>query len=128
MEVFDFLNSINNTKKNLYKEDSSADKVYVPFLINKALSYFLDTALHANFMNCNSHISKQMQYEYYLHTVRKGKRYSKWYKEDPNDDTINIIKKYYDCSDKKAKEYSRILTKDQINYLRGQINTGQNIK
>lgn len=127
MELFDFLNSINNNKKNLYQQDSNADKVYVPYVINKSLSYFLDTVLYANFMNTMGHLPKRMQYEYYLYSVRKGKRYSKWHKEEPND-AIDIIKQYYECSDKKAREYATVLTEDQINELRSQLNTIKNIK
>ena len=127
MDVFTFLNSINTNKENLYKKDPNVDKIYVPYVINNSMSYFLDTALYANFMNLNAHISKKMQYEYYLHTVRKGKRYSKWYK-DNSDDTIEIIKQYYDCSQKKAREYSRILSKEQVDSLRKQLNTGGNVK
>lgn len=128
MDVFDFVNSINNTKKNLFQEDPNVDKIYVPFIVNNSLSYFLDTVLHANFMNRMSHISKRMQYEYYLHSVRKGKRYSKWHKFDSKKDDLEFIKQLYDCSDKKSREYLNILTKEQLNQLRQQFNTGGNIK
>ena len=35
MNVFDFLNSINYTKKNILEEDILLEKQYVPFIINK---------------------------------------------------------------------------------------------
>jgi hypothetical protein len=128
MDVFDFVNSINNTKKNLYTEDQNVDKIYVPFIVNKALSYFLDTVLHANFMNGMPHISKKMQYEYYLHSIRKGKRYSKWHKFDSDLEELEFIKQLYECSDKKAKDYLNILTKEQLAQLRHQFNIGGNMK
>ena len=125
MDVFDFVNSINNTKKNLYKEEPNSDKYYVPYVVNKAFSYFLDTVLRANFMNMRPSLPKKMQYEYYLHSVTKGKRYSKWHKNDKNEDAIEVIKKYYECSDKKAREYITILSDQQIEELRSQLNIGK---
>ena len=51
MELKDWLNSINLTKKNLIDEDASIEKEYPPFIINKCLSGHLDTVLFANEMN-----------------------------------------------------------------------------
>ena len=54
MKPFDFINSINFTKKNLMRNtdnDELAEKGYVPFITNKTLSYFTDTLLYSNEMN-----------------------------------------------------------------------------
>ena len=48
MKPFDYVNSINFTKKNLMKNtanDELALEGYAPFLTNKTLSYFTDTIL-----------------------------------------------------------------------------------
>lgn len=81
MNVFDFLNSINYTKKNILEEDILLEKQYVPFIVNKYLSYFPDTLMHSNQMNKLSFISKKDQYEYFINAIRKRKRYSKWKKK-----------------------------------------------
>jgi hypothetical protein len=129
MEIFDFLNSINDNKKNLMNVDPGCERVYVPYIINKSLSYFPDTLFEANMMNFYNNISKKMQYDYYLLNIRKKKRFSKWHKEKTTDsDDISIIKQYYGYSDKKAVEASKILTKEQINHLKNALNTGGNIK
>jgi hypothetical protein len=129
MEIFDFLNSINDNKKNLMNVDPGCERVYVPYIINKSLSYFPDTLFEANMMNFYNNISKKMQYDYYLLNIRKKKRFSKWHKEKTTDsDDISIIKQYYGYSDKKAVEASKILTKEQINHLKKALNTGGNIK
>jgi hypothetical protein len=127
MDVFDFLKSINNTKQHLYEKDPDVDKIYVPYVINKAFSYFLDTALHSNFINSMPHLSKRMQYDYYFYTVKKANRFKKWPKLE-NVEDVEVIKTFYDCSEKKAREYLQILSKDQIESLRQQLNTGGNIK
>jgi hypothetical protein len=129
MEIFDFLNSINDNKKNLMNVDPGCERIYVPYIINKSLSYFPDTLFEANMMNFYNNISKKMQYDYYLLNIRKKKRFSKWHKEKTTDsDDISIIKQYYGYSDKKAVEASKILSKEQINHLKKALNTSGNIK
>ena len=44
-ELKDWLNSINQTKKNLIDEDPSVEKEYPPYIINKCFSVHLDTCL-----------------------------------------------------------------------------------
>ena len=69
------LNSINFTKENL-AEDPEAIKSYPPYIINRCLSGHLDCILFANEMNKNHQLSKDMQYSFYLNTLRKKKRFS----------------------------------------------------
>ena len=58
---FDFLNSINISKKNLIREDGRGASEYAPYLMNKGLSQFPDTIIQANEMNFRCHMDKQMQ-------------------------------------------------------------------
>ena len=46
MTPFDFLNAINDTKKDLF-QDPQADKDYNAFMVNRGLSLFPDTVLYA---------------------------------------------------------------------------------
>jgi len=123
MNVFDFLNSINYTKKNILEEDILLEKQYVPFIINKYLSYFPDTLMHANQMNRVFFVSKKDQYQYLIGAIRKRKRYTKW-KKKPDDllkeISIKNIMEYFQCSYKKAEEYYGFLNqnqKDSINAI-----------
>ena len=61
MNPFQYLNSINTSKKDIM-EDDIAEKVYAPFMINRSLSYFYDTVGMANVMNRFHHISNKLQY------------------------------------------------------------------
>ena len=47
-ELKDWLNSINQTKKNLIDEDPSLEKDYSPYIINRCLSGHLDCVLFVN--------------------------------------------------------------------------------
>lgn len=129
MDTFDFLNTINDTKKNLMNIDPGCERIYVPFVINKSLSYFPETLFESNMMNFYNNLSKKMQYDYYLLKLSKKKRFCKWHKDKTtNIEEIQIIKAYYGYSDKKAIEASKILSKNEIETLKKLLNTDGNIK
>lgn len=115
MNVFDYVNSINVTKKNLMRDsenDELMEKEYVPYVVNKSLSYFTDTLLYANEINQYGFLDNKMQYEYLLYSVRQGKRFSKWAKKDSSV-VIDSISRYYQVNKKRAEEYALILTDQQ---------------
>ena len=115
MNPFDFVNSINTTKVNMMRgteNDALAEKGYSAFVTNRALSYHTDTLLYANEMNRLHDLPDKMQYEYLLHSVRKGKRFSKWAKKDMT--VIEKVAKYYQCNYKRAQEYMELLPESEI--------------
>jgi hypothetical protein len=122
-ELKDWLNSINNTKKNLMNEDPTSIKDYPPYIINKCLSGHIDAILFANEMNMNSHIDKDMQYAFYLNTLRKRKRFSPWIRKDKVTD-LEYIKKYYGYNNEKALQALKILNKEQIDFIKKRLDTG----
>ena len=79
MKPFDFINSINFTKKNMMRgteNDDLAEKSYVPYITNRTLSYFTDTLLYANEMNrFASTLDSKLQYEFLLNNERFTTRY-----------------------------------------------------
>ena len=123
MELKDWLNSINFTKKNLIEEDPSEIKDYAPYVINRCLSGNLDCILFANEMNKYSFLDKDMQYSFYLNTLRKKKRFSPWLRKDKVTD-LEIIKQYYGYSNEKASNALKILTPEQISYIKQRLETG----
>jgi len=117
MKLFDYINAINSTKKSLLDtEDEQVEKGYVPFFVNKTLSYFPDTILQSNEINQRAQLDKKMQFDYLLHSIRPRKRFSKWLKKT-NPASLEIVKKHYGYSNKKALEVLDILTKDQVKEL-----------
>ena len=76
MELKDWLNSINQTKKNLIDEDPSIEKEYPPYIINRCFSGHLDAVMFANEMNKYNFLPKKMQYDFYINTLRTKKRFS----------------------------------------------------
>jgi len=117
MNLSEVLNSINHKKESIMDEDHLAEKEYVPFVVNKCLSYFSDTIFHVNEMNLRPDMDKKMQYDFLLQSVRKRKRFSKWMKKDKSDD-LQLVIDYYNVNKKKAEEYIEILGEDGIETLR----------
>ena len=123
MELKDWLNSINQTKQNLMDEDPSLVKEYAPFIINRCLSSHIDTVLFANEINMNSHLDKDMQYSFFLNTIRKRKRFSPWLRKDKVQD-LECVKRYYGYSNEKASQALKILSKEQINFIKQRLEIG----
>jgi hypothetical protein len=93
MELKDWLNSINQTKKHLIDEDPSLEKEYPPYIINRCFSGHLDTLMFTNEMN------------------------------DKIKD-LDYVKRYYGYSNEKAKQALKILTKEQLNFIKSKFDTG----
>lgn len=120
---FDYLKSINETKNDIMKDDFD-EKEYNPFIVNKGLSLFPDTILYANDVNMYHQMPNRAQYRYLINSIRKGKRYAKWPKKDGLHNDIELISEAFNLSYTKAKEYLSILSDDDINEIRKQLETG----
>ena len=122
-ELKDWLNSVNINKDNLIEEDPEAISSYPPYIINRCLSGHLDTVLFANEMNKYSNIDKDMQYSFFLYTLRKRKRFSPWLKKEQIED-LDLVKKHYGYSNEKAKVAVTLLTKTQLETIRNKHDMG----
>ena len=122
-ELKDWLNSINFNKDDLTEDDEYTIKLYPPFIINKCLSGHIDSVLFANEMNKYHFLDKDMQYKFYLNILRKRKRFSPWIRKDKVSD-LDIVKQYYGYSNEKARQVLRILSTEQINYMKQRLDIG----
>ena len=123
-ELKHWLNSINFTKENLFEDEPEAK--YPAFVVNKCLSGSLDSVLFANEMNKSHHLDSKLQYDFYLNSLRKKKRFAPWLKKGKVED-LDAIKKYYGYSNEKAQQAMNILTKEQVKYIKQKLNTGGRI-
>jgi hypothetical protein len=105
------------------EENPDIIKEYAPFIINKCLSGQIDTILFANEMNMNHQLDKDMQYSFYLNSLRKRKRFSPWLRKDKVTD-LECVKQYYGYSNEKASQALKILTKEQINFIKKRLDIG----
>lgn len=120
MTPFDFVNAVTFTKKNLIQDDPECVKAYVPFIINKALSYHLDTLLDANTMNLNAHVAADLQFAFYLHSLRKARRFSKWAKPDESEE-LKAVAQFFRFGPEKAKQALAILAPEQVKLIKAKM-------
>ena len=126
MNPFEYVKAINNTKKDIMVADI-AEKEYNSFMVNRSLSNFQDTVLFANLMNINHHIDGRLQFDFFINTIRKKNRFSKWLKP-LNYEDLGVIKEYYGYSDEKAKSVLLLLDNKQIEELKKRIYKGGRTK
>lgn len=103
--------------------DDEAIKQYPPYIINRCFSGFMDTVLYANEMNIASNLDNKMQYDFYINTLRKRKRFSPWLKKDSLKD-LELVKQYYGYSNEKAKTALGLLTKEQLEFIKSKLDKG----
>ena len=116
MNPFDYVNDINYGKKNIINNSENpelAEKLYPPYLVNKAFSQFSDTVRLANEMNIHHQLDKKLQFDFLINIIRNKKRFSKWAKKQ-DDERIELVMQYYDYSYDKAVQVLPLLSDDQI--------------
>jgi hypothetical protein len=121
---FDFLNAINDTKKDLLTEDPQTESSYVPFMVNRGLSYFPDTIMFANEMNQHAGVPKRWQFDFYRIGIAKKKRFSKWHKKDQSTEEIKLVMQEYNYSASKAAAALELLKPEHIKELQEKYSVG----
>ena len=115
--------SILQTKKSVINDDID-QKDYVPFVVNRALSFHMDCILYVNEINVHPGMDKDMQYQYLLNTIRPMRRKFQPWQKTETDKNLQYVKEYFKYSNSKAKEALRILTDEQITDIRIKIDKG----
>jgi hypothetical protein len=123
IELKDWLNSINFTKENYCIDDPTTVKNYPSYIINKCLSAHIDCILYSNEMNMNHQLDKDMQYAFYLNSIRKRKRFSPWIRKEKISD-LECVKSYYGYSNEKASQALKILNRTQLNFIKKKLDIG----
>lgn len=122
---YDYLNAINFTKVDMFAENErEAEESYVPFIVNRSLSYTVDTLAVADTMNQMAHVPKKTQFRYLLQTVPKKKRFSKWSKPGPN--RLDIVMEWYKCGRATASLYASLLNDSDISDMEKKLNKETN--
>ena len=119
---FDFVKSVSYDKKDLMV-DEVEEKAYQPFLVNKALSYHQDSVFLVNEMNIRHSTDNRLQYLFFINTLRKRQRFSKWHKPYESK-KLDTVKNYFGVSSKVAKEYLELLNEKQYRELKESMKLG----
>jgi hypothetical protein len=79
--------------------------------------------MFVNELNQYHFLPKKMQYDFLINILRVKRRYSPWLRKDKIED-LDIVKRYYDYSNEKAQQALRILTKEQLTFIKSKFETG----
>ena len=67
------------------------------------MSAHLDCIMFANEMNLNAHLVKDLQYQFYLNSIRKKKRFFRARKDKIKN--LDVVKSYYGYSNEKQSKH-----------------------
>jgi hypothetical protein len=104
-------------------EDPSSERGYPAYIINRCLSGHVDCILFVNEINKYHFLSKKLQYDFFINSLRKKKRFSPWLHKDKIKD-LDYVKQYYGYNNEKAQQALRILTKEQLSFIKSKFETG----
>jgi hypothetical protein len=136
LSFFDFLNAINGGPSSPNLMDGclaesgegatpdSPDRAYVPFMVNRGLSYFKDTVMFANEMNRYAALPSKMQYDFLRNGIRPRKRFSKWGKRADDTADVQLLMKHYTCNAERAREVIAFYPEEELAKLRKQYDRG----
>jgi hypothetical protein len=79
--------------------------------------------MFANEMNKYNFLPKKLQYDFFINTIRNKKRFSPWIKKEIIKD-LDYVKNYYGYSNEKAQQALKILSKEQIDFIKSKLETG----
>ena len=123
VDLKDWLNSINHSKKNLIDEDPDVEKKYPAYIINRCMSGHLDAIMYANEMNLYHNLNSKLQYDILLNILRSKKRFSPWVKKEELKN-LDYVKRYYGYSNEKAKQVLPLLSKEQLTFIQEKLERG----
>lgn len=121
LTVFDFLKDLSEKKADIL--DESNESLYSPWIVNRFLSMDATTVMYANEMNTRNFLPKRLQYDYYLKSIKKNRRFFKYVKENEQEN-LDVVREYFGYSKNKAKEVISILSEADITYMKTKLNKG----
>lgn len=119
---FDFINAITHGKNNLMVDDWS-ERQYEAWMVNRGLSFGSDTVIQANEMNSRPHLDRKLQFDFLINIVRPKKRFNKWIKAEKTE-AIDIIKEYYEYSNRQARQVVSLFDDHQLELLKQKLQKG----
>lgn len=121
LSPFDILKVISEKAEAPPRDE--VERAYVPYVINRSLSYHMDTALLANEMNRRHWLPPLAQFDFLCGTVKKGKRYAKWIKQE-DEDNLELVCEYFNCSKTEGRDRLRLLNEEQVKQIIKSMNKG----
>lgn len=122
-KIWEYVDALSYKKDRSVLEDPQFAKEYIPFIVNRALSYHQDAVLVANAMNERPWMDAASQFLHLLNSLAARKRFSKWVKATVSDDAKSVAE-YYGCSIRHARNIVDLHTKTQLSIIRSRLEKG----
>lgn len=88
-------------------------KDYPAFMTNRILSYNIHTIHFSHAMSKMSCLDKDIQYDFYMRAIPKGKKFFEYKKSTPDSELVKMLMHKYSCNVAVAEQYAGLLTEDQ---------------
>lgn len=127
MNLFDWLNQITYTKQPWDKFTEEEKNEFNVYMINRFISMDPNYVDVVNLIQRYPTCSNKMVYKFYCDLLPKKKSFFRYIKSKSkfDNETINKISEYYQCSTREAKEYITILTDEEVENI---LNVGTSSK
>lgn len=125
-DIFAYVDAVSYSKKDMMRNtpnDSLAERDYSPYMTNRSLSYHADSIFQSNEMNLCGYIDNLLQFDYFINSLRKRKRFAKWSKPAQNRD-LEAIMEYFGYGRAKAEDALKTLTTQDIAIVHKKIYRG----
>ena len=126
LNPFEFIDDISYKKKYIYDVDRhKMDEDYgkLCFIINKRFSHFFDTVIDSNNINIRYGADSKMHFDYLFYSIKSKFRKGPWPKKI-NMEHIDMIKRKYGYSQKRAEEALELLNDDQLKKIKESLFLG----
>ena len=120
---FDFVDAVSFTKEDIIRDGDAEERDYNAFIVNRSLSFFPDSVFDSQEMNREYMLDSIMQFDYLRLSLRKRKRFSKWFKKINNDD-LEVVSQVFNISINKSKDVIRALTDEQLDAIKSHLKRG----
>lgn len=116
MKIFDYVANINKSKDDIWDINSPSE--YSQVMVNKALSFHIDTIYYAEKMN-RARVSDKMHYDFLRLAVPKSnKRFTGKWEKEIKEEEIKLIQEAFKCNYINAAQYRNLLNNKGISRIR----------
>ena len=120
MTLFDWLKEINLTKRPPSAFEANDWKTFTPYMINRYLSLHTELLDVVNYIQKFVSLPKEMTYDMYRRILPKQPRFAKYIKSKNivKHKHTELISRYFEVSNKEAKQYEEMLTKEDVKMIK----------
>lgn len=126
MSPFEVAKNIKEKGEILIQTESD-EKIYTPYVVNKALSFSQQNIFLVDLMNTGRNLSGKMQYHFYYNVIPKSKKFDPWLKSNTpkdSDELVLMISEYFCINKSLAKQYLSMMPSEEVDIIKTKMDKG----